>query len=185
LRGAPPYAAAIDVPISLPPPSFAPEPLEPIASNETLGGTTGSIQIPRRIPRRRAAIVLGSVGGLGVLVFTLAAWRVSHRDSDASSSTPHASAVASAAPKPSSPVVAPPVAPAAPAPTTLAQPAALATPPPAADPVATPHSNAASQSHAGASKAKSATPKAAATHSPAPAGHTKPKSKPTFDPNAL
>jgi serine/threonine-protein kinase len=180
-QGAPHFAAAIDVPVSIAPPppdlddDLAPTP--PAISRE------GDSVAPPAPNRRRRAIVLGSVGAFGALVFVLAAWRVAHRPSDtATASSAHAAATQSALamqPLPAASPAAPPAAaaPGEPAAATPASPAPVAAAAPAAA-AAQPHSP------SSAAKPKPAAAKAAAAHPPA-AAHPKPKSKKTFDPNSL
>jgi hypothetical protein len=74
-NGAPQFAPAVDVPISIAPPSsdsfeVAPTSIEPPDGGEPDG----------RASRRRRMAVLGGVAALGLIVVALAGWRVAHKD---------------------------------------------------------------------------------------------------------
>jgi serine/threonine-protein kinase len=176
--GVPQYAAAI-----APPPSV---PEEPYLTSPSLAKDAERAARARR----NKIIVLSGVGALGTIVFVLAAWRIAHRDADASSA-PRVTSVASVASveHPPPPVsVAPPgpvpvrAAPPPPPPATVAAAAPPAPPPPAA-------AHAAPKPKPSAPPVAVASPrsKSVATQVPAaaPASRPKPRSKPAFDPNSL
>jgi hypothetical protein len=179
LTGAPHFAAAID----LPPPGFAATP-EHVAMSFPASPPleVEADEMDPRSPgaRRRKLIVLGGVGALGLVVFLLAAVRIATREPDATpaAALPPVTTASAVMPTVSPPPVAKPAAvPGAVSPTAAAPAAVAATP-------------------AAVTKrpAATATPKptpvvAAAPAHAAPAAHptggTKPRPKPTFDPNSL
>lgn len=74
--------AAIDVPISI-----APPPADPFEMSPTSIEQPHEAEPYDRAGRRRMAAVLGGVAALGLIVFALAGWRVSHRSTGAEPSS--------------------------------------------------------------------------------------------------
>jgi hypothetical protein len=183
---------AVETPISIWPGPY-PEPMmtAPAVSEDS----EPSVRPPRPVARRRTAMVLGSVGAFGLLVFALAAWRINHGNGVATPETvKHTAATQSAlraapptSPGPSVVATAAPPAIAPPAPITPAVPNPTPTPPAAAA-AAPPHATAATKPKS--PQAAAPAPAPAPTHPrpvasiPSPA-RPQPKSKPTFEPNSL
>jgi hypothetical protein len=188
-RGAPQFAAAIDVPISIAPPSFD----EGAATAPAVSHGDSYADIPPPLPgasRRRKAVILGAVAGLGVLVFSLAALRAVSRPHEQAATPP---TVARAATVPPTPPPAPsPVVTAAPRPTSAPAPAPAPSPV-AAAPAETPTDTTPSRSSSlstGRSAPSPAARPAASPSKPAASSRAHPSSKPkpkssSFDPNSL
>jgi hypothetical protein len=185
-RGAPQFAAAIDVPISIAPDAI--DEAIPTAPAVSRGDSYDAEPPLPAASRRRKAIVLGAVAGLGVLIFSLAALRAVSKPHE----QPSATTVAHAATVAPTPTPAPsPVVSAAPRATTA--PAPAPSPAPAAAPAETPGDTTPSRSSTlatGRSAPSPAARPAAPPSKPAAAASRahpkpKPKSSSSFDPNSL
>ena len=189
ITGAPHFAAAIDLAPPAPPPAappFAewPAPSNPPHTSPSLVRESEEAARQLRVGRRRKLLVLGGVGGLGAIVFVLAAVRVAQRGTEtrASTSRPVPVVASAAPPVPQAPP--PAVAPAA-LPVVTA-----AAAPPAAPPPAVVASTATVPAPSRQAAIPHATPafKAPAPHAApawAPPAGAKPRPKPTYDPNSL
>jgi hypothetical protein len=177
-------AAAIDVPVSLPPPSL---PLHLMPSSDPPPEDDSS---ERRVNRRRMAAVLGGVSALGLIVFALAGWRVAHRTATSPLNSSFANSVSTAIsePTPLAPTAAQEPQPAALAPTASAQPVAAA-PTPANAPAVPTASHVLRSSGAPhptpTQKTTSATLAPHKQSAPSGSGRPKPKTNGHFDPNSL
>ncbi|HEY8087173.1 MAG TPA: hypothetical protein VIF09_05000 [Polyangiaceae bacterium] len=204
VTGSPHFAAAIDLaPPALPPPIEAHfEIPEPMRTSPSLKRQAEEAVREVRTARRRKALVLGSVGAVGLLVFVLAAVRVAGRGGDTTADSTKPTTTTPATPSPAVPAATaataaqaqptvaaasppPPPSPAAntPTPATTAQPPPKVVPP---NPTAAPSPTFAAAPRATQSPAPRATsapkPAVAATQR---ATTPKPRPKPTFDPNSL
>jgi len=175
--------SAIDVPVSLPPPSL---PSHLVSSSDA--PPEGEV-LERRVNRRRMAAVLGGVSALGLIVFALAGWRVAHRTAASPLNGTYANSAPTETSEPAS--MAPTAAQAQPAtPTPAANPQPVASAPtPASAPAApaAPHTLRSS----GASRVTPPQKPTSATLAPhkqsasSGPGRTKPKTNGHFDPNSL
>ena len=177
-------AAAIDVPVSLAPPSV-PSHLMPSSD-----APPEDERSERPVNRRRMAAVLGGVSALGLIVFALAGWRVAHRTATSPLNGTFANSVSTAIsePAPLAPTGAQEQQPAALAPSATAQPVAPA-PPPASAPAVPTASHALRSSGAPhATPTQKPTSATLAPHkqsAPSGSGRPKPKTNGHFDPNSL
>ncbi len=182
---APGVAEDVDVHISISPPAYDdPLPTAPAVTREH--DEDGDLGLPAP-SRRRRAIVLGSVGAFGALVFALAGWRVSQHSHDAAASSTRALTVQSAVPSGHAPLAPPRATPALGQP--VAVPAATAAVPaePARAETAAPARSSPPTGKANPAAAAVIAPKPTATsHTVSAPAHPKPKSRSTaFDPNSL
>jgi serine/threonine-protein kinase len=175
-ESAPYFDAAVD--LSIPPPPR--QPLDLVESSVSVPASPETI-LADRASRRRLVTVLGGVAALGLIVFSLAGWRVAHR---ASHALPDLAAGVHAAATPAE-QTAPPVE-AAPSP---ARPAPVAEPPAPAAASASSTPQAASPRAAPPRAAAAHAPKAKTTPARKPATsrpqHAKPKTTHGYDPSAL
>lgn len=177
--GAHDFAAAFDVPASIPPP---PDPFE---VSPTSIETTGSFEPDAGATRRRRVAVLGGVGALGLIVFALAGWRAAHRDSGPPMSNSSRTVLAAAAVRPV-PAHSPGGAPAHAAPGASSSPSVSpASPTPSTSVGATRASRTPSGgNNSTATKPASAAPSPPRVPVPSQA-HSKPKANSGYDPNPL
>jgi serine/threonine-protein kinase len=179
-ESAPYFDAAVD--LSIPPPA-APS-IDAVDASAAVPALAATV-FGDRANQRRMATVLGSVAALGLVVFSMAGWRLAHREGHAVSGVLESSHALAAAPAPSEPTPAPPQdAPSASAVPTDPQSAAapLATSTPSPPPHPTGPSRAPAAHTPPSPKAKSGPGRKPAAPRPQRA---KPKTTHAFDPGSL
>jgi len=178
--GAHDFAAALDVPASI-----APPPPDPFEVSPTSVEATGSFKQHTRATLRRRVAVLGGVGALGLVVFSLAGWRVAHRDSGPPVSERSRAGVAAAGARPI-PGHPPSVSPAHAAPATSSAPSGSVASPTPSTAVA---ASRASRTPSGGNNSiatKPGSPAALPPRAPGPSpARSKPKSNSGYDPGPL